>query len=100
MNQQLGGLNAGKAWRVWVTKHPIGAAMWAGVVGGQAGGAADRAVLAGQFRHQQFLSVGVTSDFLECQQGDEAFLKGAEAAFDFAFGLGAEGDQMRDAQRG
>jgi hypothetical protein len=35
MNQQLGGLNAGKAWRVWVTQHPIGAAMWAGVVGGQ-----------------------------------------------------------------
>lgn len=35
MDQQLGGLNAGRAWRVWVTRHPIGAAMWAGVVGGQ-----------------------------------------------------------------
>lgn len=59
----------------------------AGVVGGQAGGAADRAVLAGQFRRQQFLGVGVIRDFLKCQQGDEAFLKGAEAAFDFTFGL-------------
>ena len=72
----------------------------AGVVGGQAGGAVDRAVLAGQFRHQQFLSVGVTSDFLECQQGDEAFLKGAEAAFDFAFGIGCGLHPKRTKQNG
>ena len=60
----------------------------AGVVGGQAGRAADGAVLAGQFGQEQFLGVGVTSNFLEGQQGDEAFLKGAEATFDFTFGLG------------
>ncbi len=35
MSNQLGGMNAGKAWRVWVTKHPVGAALWAGLVGGQ-----------------------------------------------------------------
>ena len=35
MDQPLGWLNAGKAWRVWVTRHPVGAAMWAGIVGGQ-----------------------------------------------------------------
>jgi hypothetical protein len=35
MSNQLGGLNSHKAWRVWVTKHPVGAAVWAGVVAGQ-----------------------------------------------------------------
>lgn len=35
MSNQLGGLNSHKAWRVWVTKHPLGAAVWAGVVAGQ-----------------------------------------------------------------
>ena len=35
MSNQLGGLNSHKAWRVWVTKHPVGAAIWAGVVAGQ-----------------------------------------------------------------
>jgi len=35
MNNQLGGLNAGRSWRIWVTKHPIGAAVWAGVIAGQ-----------------------------------------------------------------
>ena len=72
----------------------------AGVVGREAGGAADGAVLAGQFCGQQFLSVEVLGDFLEGQQGEEAFLKGAKASFDFAFGLGAGGDQMGNAQGG
>jgi hypothetical protein len=78
----------------------FGQGFGAGVVGGQAGGAADGAVLAGQFGGEQLLSLAVIGDFIEGQQGDEAFLKGAKAAFDFAFGLGAGGDQMRDAQRG
>ena len=72
----------------------------AGVVGREAGGAADGAVLPGQFGGQQFLSVGVTGDFLEGQQGDEPFLKGAKAAFNFALGLRTGSDQMRDAQGG
>ena len=51
-----------------------------GVVGRQAGGAADGAVLPSQFGGQQGLRVGVIGDFLERQQGDEAFLEGAKAA--------------------
>jgi len=72
----------------------------AGVVRRETGGAADGAVLAGQFAGQQFLCRGVSGDFLVGQEGDDSILEGAEAAFDFAFGLRAEGDQMRDAQGG
>ena len=39
------------------------------LVRGQAGGAADRSILAGQFACEQFLSRGIVSDFLICQQG-------------------------------
>lgn len=56
--------------------------------------------MAGQLAGQQFLSRGVGGDFLVGQQRDDAFLEGAKAAFDFAFGLRAGRDQMRDAQRG
>ncbi len=71
-----------------------------GVVRGKAGGAADRAILAGQLAGQQFLGGRVVGDLLVGQEGDEPFLEGAKAAFDFAFGLGGRGDQVRDAQRG
>ena len=72
----------------------------AGVVRGETGGAADGAILAGQLAGQQLLSGGVSGDFLIGQKGDDSFLEGAEAAFDFAFGLWGGGDQMRDIQRG
>lgn len=72
----------------------------ASVVWGQAGGAADGAILTGQLAGQQFLSGGVIGDLLEGQKGDHAFLEGAKAAFDFSFGLRAGRDQMRDAQGG
>ena len=49
---------------------------------------------------QQFLCWGVSGDFLIGQKGDDALLEGAKAAFDFAFGLRAGGDQMGDAQGG
>jgi hypothetical protein len=68
----------------------------AGVVGGQVGGAADSAILAGQFAGQQFLCGGVSGDFFVGQKGDDSFLEGAKATFDFAFGLWAGRDQMRD----
>ena len=67
----------------------------ASVVRGQAGGAADGSILPGQLAGQQFLSGGVIGDLLEGQQGDDAFLEGAKAAFDFSFGLRAGRDQMR-----
>ena len=72
----------------------------ASVVRGETGGAADGPVLTGQLAGQQFLGGGVTGDLLEGQQGDEAVLEGAKAAFDFAFGLRAGRDQVRDAQGG
>jgi len=72
----------------------------AGVVRGKAGGAADGAILAGQFAIQQFLCGDVSGDFFVGQKGDDAFLEGAKTAFDFAFGLRAGRDQMRDPQRG
>ena len=52
----------------------------ASVVWGQAGGAADGAILTGQLAGQQFLSGGVIGDLLEGQKGDNAFLEGAKAA--------------------
>ena len=70
----------------------------ASLVRGQAGGAADGSILAGQFACEQLLSRGIIGDFLIGQQGDAALLEGAEAAFDFALGLGAGCDQMGDAQ--
>lgn len=72
----------------------------AGGVRGEAGGAADGAILAGQLAGEQFLGGGVSGDFLVGQKGDEAFLEGAKATFDFAFGLGAGGDPRGDAQGG
>ena len=72
----------------------------ASLVRGQAGGAADRLILAGQFACEQFLSRGIVGDFLICQQGEQSFLEGAETAFDLTFSLGAGCDQVGDAQRG
>ena len=71
-----------------------------GVVRGETGGTADGAVLAGQFAGQQFLGGGISGDFLIGQKRDDSFLEGAKAAFDFAFGLRAGGDQMGNAQGG
>lgn len=72
----------------------------ASVVGGQAGGAADGAILTGQLAGEQFLGGGVIGDLLIGQKRDEALLEGAKTAFDFSFGLRAGGDQMGDAQGG
>ena len=71
----------------------------ASLVRGQAGGAADRLILAGQFACEQFLSRGIVGDFLICQQGEQSFLEGAETAFDFTLSLGAGCDQVGDTQR-
>ena len=72
----------------------------AGIVRGKTGGAAEGAILAGQLVGEQFPGGGVSADLLVGQKRDEAVLQGAKAAFDFAFGLGAGGDQMGDPQRG
>ena len=72
----------------------------AGIIGGEPGRAADGAILACQFAGQEFLSGGVSRDFLVSQQRDDTFLERAKAAFDFALGLRAGRDQMGDAQGG
>jgi len=46
------------------------------------------------------LGGGVIGNLLVGQKRDDAILEGAKAAFDFSFGLGAGGDEMRDAQGG
>ena len=82
------------------SRAPIGLRLGAGLIGGAVGGATASAVLPGQFAGEQFLGGGVSGDFLVRQQRDQAVLEGAEAAFDFTFGLGTWGDEVGDAERG
>ena len=77
----------------------LGLGQGAGLIGGQVGGAADGSILACQFAGEQFLGRGIVRDFLVGQEGEDALLEGAEAAFDLSFGLRAGCDQMGDAQR-
>ena len=82
-------------------RHPVlGSGLGAGLVRRQAGGAAEGAILAGQLAGEQFLSGGIVGDFLVSQERQNSLLEGAEAAFDFTFGLRGGRDQMSDAQRG
>jgi hypothetical protein len=71
-----------------------------GDIGAQAGGPADGGVLALDLPVEHDLGGGRAADYFIGQDGDEAFLESAKAAFDLAFGLGAGSDQMRYAQRG
>lgn len=95
MQIQQAGVGTGAAHRA-----AFGLRLGAGGVGGEAGGAADGPVLPGQFTVEEFLGGRVRGDLLVGQQREQAVLEGAEAAFDFAFGLGTGGDEVRDAQRG
>lgn len=49
---------------------------------------------------QEGVGVFVVGDFLESQEGDESFLEGVEAAFDFAFGGGIGGNAVVGTQGG
>ena len=69
-------------------------------IGTQAGGAADGGILVGDLAIQDDLSGGVIADVFISQERHQARLQGAKAAFDFAFGLRARGDQMGHAQGG
>ena len=57
------------------------------VVGDFASGRVSRGILAFDFHLKDFVGAFVGVDLGMGQECDEAFLKGAEAAFDFAFGL-------------
>ena len=71
-----------------------------GGIGAQAGGAANGGVLALPLAVEDDLCGGIVADFFIGQDGHQTFLQGAKAAFDFAFGLRAGSDQMRDTQSG
>ena len=53
-----------------------------------------------EFPVEQALDGSIAGDFFIGQDGHQAFLQGAKAAFDLALGLRAGGDQMGDAQGG
>ena len=69
-------------------------------IGAVSGGAADGGILVGELAVQDDLRGGVIADAFVSQERDQALLQGAKAAFDFAFGLRAGGDQMSHAQGG
>ncbi len=71
-----------------------------GGIGGKAGGAANGGILALNLPVEHELCGGVAADFFIGQDGHQAFLQGAKAAFDLAFGLRAGSDQMGYPQSG
>ena len=62
------------------------------LAGDRGEGAVDGAVLAGDFHLEDLGGVLPGGDLGVRQEGDEPFLEGAEAALDFAFGLGRRAD--------
>jgi len=71
-----------------------------GSIWAEVGGAAEGGVLALNLPVEHGLGGGIMSDLFIGQDCHQPFLQGAEAAFDFAFGLGAGGDQMGDPEGG
>jgi hypothetical protein len=72
-----------------------------GVIGGEAGGAANIVLVVPlDLSLQEVVGGSKGGDFLIGQKGDQAVLEGAEAAFDFAFGGSVWSDAMGDAQGG
>ena len=69
-------------------------------IGAVARGAANGGILVGYLAIQDDLSGGVIADAFVSQERYQALLQGGKAAFDFAFGLRAGGDQMGHAQSG
>jgi len=78
----------------------FGAGLLPGSIGAEAGGAAAGSVLALNLAVEHALGGSIGGDFFIGQNGHQAFLQGAKAAFDLAFGLRAGSDQMGYAQGG
>ena len=92
--QQTGwwrGLQAGASFGDGVVPSFIGAEVCSAAAG---------VVMAVNFQAEQFVGRSVIADAFISQEGDQPVLEGAEATFDFAFGLRAGRHQMRDPQRG
>ena len=70
------------------------------VVWGQSGSAADGGVLMRDLAVENFLGGRIGAHLFKGQQCEQSFLESAEAAFDFAFGLGAGSHEVGDAQGG
>jgi len=71
------------------------------VIGRAAGGAADVfLVVPSDLGLEQGIGGHIVGDFFVSQEGHQAVLERAEAAFDFAFGLGVGRDPVGDAQGG
>jgi len=72
-----------------------------GLIGGELSGAATSMVIMPMdLSLEELVGGGKVGDFFIGQEGDEAFLKDLETAFDFAFGLGIGSDAVVDAQSG
>lgn len=68
------------------------------VDGTEAGAALAGEVLALEFHLEDVVGVLWSGDFCVGEEGDDAALEGAEAAFDFAFCLRSGRDEMGDAE--
>ena len=64
------------------------------VVGGFASGRVFRGILAFDFHWEDFVGAFVGVDLCMSQEWDEAFLEGAESAFDFAFDLRGRSNEV------
>lgn len=60
-----------------------------GFIGAEARCATNGGVLAGDLPIQEFLCGGIIGDLFVSQKGDQSFLQGSKAAFNFPFGLRA-----------
>ena len=78
----------------------FGEGQFPGGIGAQTGSAAGGGILALNLSVEHALGGSIAGDFFIGQDGHKAFLQGAKAAFDLAFGLRAGRDQMGYAQGG
>jgi hypothetical protein len=78
----------------------FGESLFPGGIRAQAGGAADRGILALHLPVQNDLGGGIVADFFVGQDGNQAILQSAKTALYFAFGLRAGSHQMSDTQGG
>jgi hypothetical protein len=72
----------------------LGLGLFKEVVGDFASGRVFRGILAFDFHLEDFVGAFVGVDLCMCQECNEAFLEGAEAALDFAFGLRGRSNEV------
>ena len=95
MEVQQGGRRTGPRGRAF-----FGQGFLPGGIGAKVGRATGGGILTLNLSVEHDLGGGIAADFFIGQDGDQAFLQGAKAAFDLAFGLRAGSNQMGYAQGG